>query len=58
MLMQSEQTFQELKNLESQAKTMREAGLQMNANQYEEQMRQLQKQLTDSVDESIIQAMQ
>jgi len=58
MLMQSEQTFQELKNLESQAKTMREAGLQMNANQYEEQMRQLQKQLTDSVDASIIQAMQ
>ena len=37
MLMQSEQTFQELKNLESQAKTMREAGPQMNANQYEEQ---------------------
>lgn len=58
MLMQSEQTFQELKNLESQAKTMREAGLQMSANQYEEQMRQLQKQLTDSVDASIIQAMQ
>lgn len=58
MLMQSEQTFQELKNLEAQAKTMREAGLQMNANQYEEQMRQLQKQLTDSVDASIIQAMQ
>ena len=56
--MQSEQTFQELKNLESQAKTMREAGLQMSANQYEEQMRQLQKQLTDSVDASIIQAMQ
>lgn len=56
--MQSEQTFQELKNLEAQAKTMREAGLQMNANQYEEQMRQLQKQLTDSVDASIIQAMQ
>ena len=58
MLIQSEQTFQELKNIESEYQKMRESGVEFNANAFEEQMRWLQKQLTDSVDASIIQAMQ
>lgn len=58
MLIQSEQTFNELKTIESEYKKMRDSGVEFNANAFEEQMRTLQKQLTDSVDASIIQAMQ
>lgn len=58
LLTQSEQTFQQLKQVEDEYKSLRQSGVEFNANQFEEQMRKLQKDLTDSVDASIIQAMQ
>jgi len=57
LLTQSEQTFQQLKQVEEEYKSLRQSGVEFNANQFEEQMRRLQKDLTDSVDASIIQAM-